>query len=113
MQAEDDRFLDGQSLARICFVRQGKAGEPLVFIRIPPAMYRFAKMRSRIKRGNRIIRVLLRPRHHLALEKTTDVKHRKVMLRLSAERLRNAKGLKGHYAVRPLSQFKQADASDG
>ncbi len=105
MQNADDEYLMDIPLARICFVKRGANGEDLVFIRIPPGMYRFAKGRARIKRKRSLVRVVLRPRHHLALKQAIGEIPAKVMLRLDARRMRQVKGLKGHYAVRPLKQF--------
>lgn len=105
MQSSDDAFLEGESLARICFVKKRDDGKDYVFIRIPPAMYRFAKTRAKMKRGKGVVRVLLRPRHHVALQKVTGNGHKKIMLRLAAKRFKNVKGLKGHYVIRPLAQF--------
>ncbi|MDM8517216.1 hypothetical protein QUF76_13525 [Desulfobacterales bacterium HSG16] len=105
MRAEDDAVLEKLSLSRICFVRKGPAGNEDVFIRIPPGMYRFVKARSKLKRGKRIVRILLRPRHHAALGKIFGKNPRKVMLRLSAKRMTTVNGLKGHYAVRHKNSF--------
>ena len=105
MQNQDDEYLMDIPLARICFVNKGANGEDLVFIRIPPGMYRFAKSRAKIKRKRSLVRVVLRPRHHLALKQAIGKIPAKVMLRLDTRRMRQVKGLKGHYAVRPLRQF--------
>lgn len=111
-QAEDDKFLESEDLARIAFVKKVDNGRDVVFIRIPPAMYRLATTRSRVKRRG-VVRVKLRPRHYQALEAATGRRPRKVILRISADRLRSpGGGLKGHYVVRPLAQFTRDDASD-
>ena len=108
--ASDDKDLEGTDLARICFVKK-RDGVDVVFIRIPPGMYRSVKARARAKsRG--LVRVVLRPRHHLAIEHATGKLPKRVMLRLSADRFEEASGIKGHYVVRPLSQFMRDDPSD-
>ncbi len=106
-QASDDKDLDADDLARICFVKKTDKGD-MVFIRIPPGMYRFAMARAKAKRHG-VVRVLLRPRHHLAIEHATGKLPKRVMLRLSAKRFEQVSGLKGHYVVRPLSQFMRGD----
>ncbi|MEW5734972.1 MAG: hypothetical protein AB1921_08955 [Thermodesulfobacteriota bacterium] len=111
-QAEDDRFLESEDLARIAFVKKNERGQDVVFIRIPPAMYRLATARSRVKRRG-VVRVKLRPRHYQALEAAIGQRPRKVILRISANRMRKpGGGLTGHYVVRPVSQFSREDASD-
>lgn len=109
--SDDDKDLDGTDLARICFVKK-RDGVDVVFIRIPPGMYRSVKARARAK-GRGMVRVALRPRHFLAIEKATGKLPKRVMLRLSADRFEEASGIKGHYVVRPLSQFMRDDPSDG
>jgi len=108
--ASDDKDLEDTDLARICFVKK-RDGVDVVFIRIPPGMYRSVKARARAK-GRGMVRVALRPRHHLAIEQATGKLPKRVMLRLSADRFEEASGIKGHYVVRPLSQFMRDDPSD-
>ncbi len=111
-QAEDDKDLEAEDLARICFVQKDAGGRDLVWIRIPPGMYRFAKARAQMKRGHGVVRLVLRPRHHLAIEKATGKLPGRVVLRVSARRFRVASGIKGHYVVRDLAQFMRTDPSD-
>lgn len=110
-QAEDDRFLENEDLARIAFVQADEDGTELIFIRLPPGMLRFAKARAKVKRRG-LVRVALRPRHYLAIENATGKLPARVVLRLDARRFKSAKGAKSHYVVRPLSQFMRDDPSD-
>ncbi|MBU2489037.1 MAG: hypothetical protein KKA60_06575 [Proteobacteria bacterium] len=111
-QSSDDTFLEQEDLARICFVQKDEDGADRIWIRVPPGMYRFAKARSEMKGGHGMVRIALRPRHYLAIEKATAKLPARVMLRISARRFQVAKGIKGHYIVRPLDQFMRTDPSD-
>jgi hypothetical protein len=66
---------------RIRYVEEGLRGAKNLYIRMPPGMYRLAKARAALSRGRGIVRVMLRPRHLVALKQALGKRPTKHMLR--------------------------------
>lgn len=114
-QAQDQQQDPGNSKLRVVFIKQTENKESLVFIRMTPGQFRLANSRARAKLGVGMVRIALHPRQVVALKKALGGEHRwnKVVVRISARRLKAMKGLKDRYIIRPLKAFSGPGDSEG
>lgn len=118
--AEDEKEIANweNSKLRTAFIikRKDKAGKEREFVavRMTLAQYNRAKARAdRMKvlrpkgKVKPMVRIMLHPRQVNALKALLGKEYRnsKVIIRLSAERLKKCKGLKNRYVIRPKSTF--------
>ncbi|BBM85971.1 hypothetical protein [Candidatus Uabimicrobium amorphum] len=104
----DRRNRNPKEKLRVVFIKKNKKNQEFVCIRMTPIQYRTANARAKVKRrGN--IRIVLGPRQIAALHKLLKEEHRwsKVVVRVSAKRLRKLGGLKDRFIIRPKSLFEK------
>ena len=108
-----DRDRNAKEKLRIVFVKKNKKNQEFICIRMTPIQYRTANARAKVKRrGN--IRIVLGPRQIAALHKLLKEEHRwsKIVVRVSAKRLRKLSGLKDRFIIRPKSLFEKNRGKD-
>lgn len=96
-----------RDVLRCAFVVKGAQDKEWLFIRLVFGQYFSVKVKSGLK-GVGVVRVILSPRQRLAIRHALklDKPVPKAIIRVSAKRLKYAKGLKGHYVVRPAKYFR-------